>query len=1033
MQIYYFDSLYKFRFIKNTIEGGKNEKVRKLLLCLIAGFFLLSGFTSAQEQAGQLVGTVTDDQGNPLPGVLVEARGESLIGTATANTDDRGRYRLFQLPPGEYTITFTLDGFTRIIREEVGIILGRTLSLDITMTPATLEEEMTVVGQAPVLDVTKSATTYEISKEMFNKLPKGRNFNTVVTIASGVNDEDAQLSGLSFDGASSCENMYFLDGMNTTSIRQGLSGQDVVFEHVEEVQVKSSGYEAQFGGSMGGVINIITRTGGNEYHGEGVFYLESSALTGEERPSLRIDPYNPTEAGYITWPKDDWGVYELGLSLGGYLVKDRLWFFASYVPKFQITDRIVTFIQEPTVLPSKTNQYTQSRRWDRASLKLTFQAMPSLRMNLSYMLENYRWRGDLPDRDGTQDINYDYAKEGLNYPSWTGTFSADYTASNNWLISVKAGRYWTDDGVSIMEPPDYPRYYFEYSNIDIPGVPEGMIHPAGWYSYPFQYWNKEQIKFRTSASIDTTYFFDFSGAHVIKAGFTWARASRRIWNMLNADYDYFYWGRDYFSPNFGRVETEYGYFRVREPSGDRGEPDSDSLTFYIQDSWTLFDRLTLNFGIRAEKENYPSYLDPESDLAKQHPEYLEDAFVFDFSDKIAPRLGFSYDIFGNSRLKVFGSYGIYYDVMKLHMSAAVGGSLLQYNYYHIPEYLVYDYRLPEYEHGMNNPPSDLAPYYIESINHYIPSFDKIQPDIKPYSKMEYTFGVQGKISQDISFSARYLHNQIMNAIEDIGIMMPEGNNYYIANPGSDYINEKYAQSVNIPEGVDCPPAIRRYDSMDLGIDKKFSDQWMAGLHYTLSRLWGNMSGLASSDEHGRQDPNTSRYYDAWHLAYTQNYPEENTGLLNSDRTHQIKFYGAYTFDFGLTVGTNVYAMSGTPESTEFLIQWKSGFYPIGRADMGRTPSLWKADFYAEYNIKITDDYSIQLNTNITNLTNNRIAQRIYNRYNLEGFWMDEEALVAGFDYRQVARQEDLILDPRYGKQFYFQSPIAIRLGLKFIF
>ena len=126
-------------------------------------------------------------------------------------------------------------------------------------------------------------------------------------------------------------------------------------------------------------------------------------------------------------------------------------------------------------------------------------------------------------------------------------------------------------------------------------------------------------------------------------------------------------------------------------------------------------------------------------------------------------------------------------------------------------------------------------------------------------------------------------------------------------------------------------------------------------------------------------------------------------------------------------------MSGTPESTEFYLNGKASFLPVGRADMGRTPFLWRTDVYAEYNLKIAEKYTLQFNANIYNLTNNRIPLRHYNRYNQEGVWLTDEQIAAGFDYKQVSREEDLILDPRYGNEFYFQSPISIRLGVKFLF
>jgi len=1002
----------------------------KTFLCVMVSVMtLLGGFTFAQEQTGELTGIVKETGGEPLPGVAVKATSPALIREATAVTNETGRYRLPHLPPGKYTLTFTLAGFTTIIREEVVVSLGKTLSLDIVMTQSTLAAETTVIGQAPVVDVTKSATTYDITKENFDKLPKGRDFQSIIYIASGVNEETARLNGTSFGGASSSENMYYFDGMDTTELNMGTSGQGMVFENVQEVQLKDSGYEAQYGGSTGGVINIITRSGGNQYHGEAIFYLESSALTGENRPNIWLNPYDPTEAGYVTYPKDAHSVYEVGLNLGGYLIKDRLWFFGSYIPRSETTQRTGVFVD----LPTSTAKYLESQRAERASFKLTYQPLSRLRMNLSFNDNSSQWRGSLPTQDGLSDPSYNFGSDGQNLPAWTASFNADYTASNNLLIGVRAGWYRANTYNS-AQPPSSPRYYFIYSNADIPGVPADMVHGEDWHSYPYDsgFAYSRDIMERWSAAIDATYFLNLAGEHAIKAGFNWNRLHRDQFDAIAHQYYYFYWGVDYSSPNLGLVPTQYGYFDAVDPLGYIKKPYANRYNAYIQDSWTIFKRLTLNIGVRLENEIYPSFLDPASLLAKEHPEYLNPFIKFGWGDKIAPRLGFAYDVFGNSRLKVFGSYGIYYDVMKLHMSAAVGGSQYVDHFYIIPASLVQNFQLPNYDY-VNNPPAELAPYYLESLNEYIPSFGMFQPDMKPLSKMEYTFGLQAKVSEDVSFSARFLHNNLLWAIEDIGVQTPEGSSYYIGNPGSDWINQKYAESGLIPQGVKCPKAKRTYDSLDLGLDKRFSKSWMAGFHYTLSRLWGNYSGLSSSDEAQRQDPNTLQYFDGWYLAYTEHYPQESTGLLSTDRPHQFKIYGAYSFGFGLTIGTYIFAASGTPESTEFYMNRKSIFYPVGRGDMGRTPFLWRADVYAEYKIKLTEKYAIQLSANIYNIFNNRIAQRLWNTYNLQNIYLTNQQLVSGFDYLQVSQQQNLLLDPRYGKEFYLQDPISLRLGMKFMF
>jgi len=207
---------------------------------------------------------------------------------------------------------------------------------------------------------------------------------------------------------------------------------------------------------------------------------------------------------------------------------------------------------------------------------------------------------------------------------------------------------------------------------------------------------------------------------------------------------------------------------------------------------------------------------------------------------------------------------------------------------------------------------------------------------------------------------------------------------------------------------------------------------MGGVHYTWSSLWGNFSGLASSDEQGRKSPNVERYFDAWFMHYDQN-GEESTGKLPTDRPHQLKVYGAYTFDFGLTVGSYLYGMSGTPKSVEFELNNIQGYYPIGRGTEGRNPFLWRVDLYAEYDLKLTDRYTIQINLNVINVLNTHIATRAFHLINQEEIYTTDAEKLAGFDYLDVIADNDILRDPRYMKDWSFQGPINARIGVKFIF
>jgi hypothetical protein len=346
--------------------------------------------------------------------------------------------------------------------------------------------------------------------------------------------------------------------------------------------------------------------------------------------------------------------------------------------------------------------------------------------------------------------------------------------------------------------------------------------------------------------------------------------------------------------------------------------------------------------------------------------------------------------------------------------------------------------------------------YCESLDWRIPSYDTTQPSrreidkgvasdlrMKPYSKLEFTGGVQKQLVEDVTVTARFLHNRILWAIEDVGIQEPTGEHYYNSNPGGKWVNEIYAANAAIdpdlvPVGVTCPKAKREYTSVDVGIDKRYSDNWMAGLHYTWSRLWGNFAGLASSEEHGRKDPNVERYFDAWFLHYTADafssgVGTESTGLLPTDRPHQFKFYGAYSLPFGMTVGLNAYAATGTPVTREFELNRADGYYPEGRFTDGRTPFLWRADAYLEYNIKVSDKQTLQLSLNVNNISNNRIAQRIFNLHNYDTVYMDNDEIIAGFDYEAVMASKGTQLDPRFLKPHYFQDSFSARFGIKFLF
>jgi hypothetical protein len=462
----------------------------------------------------------------------------------------------------------------------------------------------------------------------------------------------------------------------------------------------------------------------------------------------------------------------------------------------------------------------------------------------------------------------------------------------------------------------------------------------------------------------------------------------------------------------------YGYYENRSPFGTLvNKARSNRYAFYLQDSWTIANRLTINLGLRAENEQVPAF----SDL----PEF-KDVTVLDFGwgDKLAPRLGFIYDVFGNSSLKLFGSFGIFQDCMKLALpEGSYGGDRWISHYYELDTFN-WD------QIGVNG---NFPGQYWGSKNWRIPSINETDPNIKPMSQREISFGLEKKINDNLSISSRVVNKKLLQAIDDIGILMPAGETYFIANPGSDYVKEQYRMAIAdglLPANLPDPPkATRDYWAVNIALEKRFSNNWMGGLSYTWSQLTGNYAGLNSSDEAERNDPNVNRYFDLWMTAYDQ-FMKPIDGPLATDRPHFFKAYASYVFPWGLTLGTVLNAYSGIPFSTEITVNGQQGYYPYNRFDTGeRSPFTVSADIYAEYALKLGKN-KLEFSLNIRNVTDAKTAQRIYGFYNQDDVYISDEDLITGqTDVKSLVE----ILDPRFGQGYRFLPPLEATLGLKFAF
>ncbi len=282
----------------------------------------------AQQGAGVLVGTVTDASTKaPVPDVVVTVTSPALQGEQTVVTDSAGAYRVPDLPPGEYTVRLEKEQYRPFSRGGIGLRADTTLRVNAELLPETIKaEEVTVVARPPTVDVGSSSTGMSISQEFTRRIPlsrpgsKGsasRSFESVAEAAPGAN---ADRYGTAVNGTTSPENQYVLDGMSVNNPAYGTVGTPLTIEFIKEVNVLSGGYMPEYGRTTGAMLNVVTQSGGNEFHGGAWLFYSPGALEGK-RKTVQRDGQTVLTTQELAYSGD------FGAAVGGPIMKDKLWFF----------------------------------------------------------------------------------------------------------------------------------------------------------------------------------------------------------------------------------------------------------------------------------------------------------------------------------------------------------------------------------------------------------------------------------------------------------------------------------------------------------------------------------------------------------------------------------------------------------------------------------------------------------------------------------------------------------------------------------
>jgi hypothetical protein len=393
---------------------------------------LLPSAVLAQGATSVLIGNVVDASTKaPVPDVVVTATSPSLQGEQVVVTDATGLYRVPQLPPGVYTLRFEKESFRPYSREQIDVAADRTLRLNVELLPEVAgAETVTVIGTAPTIDVGSSATGTTVSQEFVKNLavarPGGlgganRSFDSLAQTAPQANPD---VYGVGINGATSPENLYLIDGLSVNNPGYGTLGTPLTAEFMDEVNVVTGGYMPEYGRTTGGAISAVTKSGGSEFHGSVFGTFSPGSLTGA---SGQI----PSNTPVINARRDIGNIGDVGATLGGYILPDRLWFFAGFqfAKQRYVYYRSFNQLQGTTVVPIENSE--QRRFGDEQSInyigKLTYLASSDHRLGLTVTGTPTKGGGDASFPLRTRSTQRGIFS-GLNWA--TGTFNAFHIESS---------------------------------------------------------------------------------------------------------------------------------------------------------------------------------------------------------------------------------------------------------------------------------------------------------------------------------------------------------------------------------------------------------------------------------------------------------------------------------------------------------------------------------------------------------------------------------------------------------------------------
>jgi len=919
-------------------------------LGLVAALLLAVWYSPAawaQQQTGTIKGRAEDTQGAPVSGVKITVFGKSLIGGVQERTTGAdGEFRFLQLPPGRYTLHAEAAGLRSQHEEGIALGLGTTVTRILRLEPRTAEEVITVIGKVPVVDVEKVTVGQSVSGDLLEGIASGRTYQDAVQILPGVTGG----GNPTIHGGSSYSNQYLVDGVNTTDPTTNTFSLNFNFDAIEELEVITGTFSPEYGNVTGGVVNVVTKSGSNE------FTLDSSLYFASDRLMMEGIDEQPRDFTTILF----------NVNAGGPIIVDKLWYFLSLE-----YDDSTSQLPRESPIPDLDGQ---------AHAKRHFQSLYWLG-KLTYALDahnrfTFLGQGDPTRIDNTsQDATMENAAEThqdqgglLTSLRWDGLYDP-------WAFKVQ-GAYKTQfldifpqervDSGSLFAFPGVIGFGHLSDKNDF-GVAPGCLGQD--QLAPGQTVDPTCSQdVQSAASFGQGYHYDLdTGASRVGSG-TDYYIQRTRW-QLTATASYFLdgtplgdhelkigtdlaWLRD---EETSRYPGGASYFLDADLDGD-GVADpyaawissSDDNDFssandgrifagFLLDNWKLWERLLLQPGLRVEKAVYENY----------KGEAVLDFFV------LSPRFGFSLDLTGDGRTRLHGGYGQLYETGNLQLSKFVGKSI--------------GTRLAWYDPETGRYVED--PGYVR-LQGGEAGTTIDQDALEPMRTDEYQIGIERALTKTFGVDLTYIHRYTRHAWED------DETNLIWNQAGTDVIGSYDGTGQQTFRLTSLDDAYRRYDAIELAGVKQLADNWSLNANYTLSWYRGTTEEMLTR---AFDNPRQNIYLD---------------GYLPDDHRQTIKAQALYRFDFGLSLGASYLYETGGPFSKYFLNDY-DGDWTNRQAPRGldphddltssaddrqlRLPDYTRLDLRVAFNFQKTTGLNLDLLADITNVLNASTCTAIENR------------------------------------------------------